>query len=1010
VRDPGMAGAEPICAGSKVARRGWSLVVGVLLLVVTTCAPVVAHAGPAAAPPSQTGSAPGRGTGNSATAKITYACLAGTTFGLCAINGDGTGLTLLVTAASWVYGGELSPDGGKVTYWAGPTDDSQHIWVANADGSHPVDLGPGGESSWSPDGGRLVYTSDAHSGGVWSINVDGTGAARQISPVGRGGRWSPDGRRIMFVVNPGNSTPPGIYTVPLEGGAPTMLIPGTTSAIPLTDAAWSPDGSRIAFTSGPGHSPETGGPGVQVANADGSGARTLDNLDPRSGHYDWSPSWAPDGASVLVQRSQDQGNYAQFIAVNVDSPGERLVLNPAPGHGPRWGGASSAPRSAPCRYTTRSAPAVVVVLVMGLNSELPDAPAYDVRSVDYCHIASSPNPQLSTVGATFDSIGPGSGSTTLARSIGEQGAVILPFSYRGAGFVDHDMFKAAGYDKQTPNASDVIADATLLDNELVSIRDQWPSTHIVIIGHSLGGLTAKQWWRNWDGHQAGAEDHARRSWNISAVFSLDGPINGGPTENAQWTPDGNCPTGGPLKMLPCGRLAMQFAALWDDYAMRGDDTTMAQTDSGDRGIYTPIGTTGDVVMEALRGPVGINDNGEELGVQLFAQFNTDGTVNTLLQPGALSGQGAHFWQRLDSHGVVYRDPTNIALITQAVRQAAADTGSPQPSGPSSYDSLTRPSPPAPQAALAQPVAHNGLIVVRGAHLGTSPGELGILSATSTRDCSVTTWSDTAITCRTNPNGQSGYVVGQTATGLPIFAGAVLLPPPAPSGTTVQIHAPRSGRTPAGGAQPVQLSVTGNNGPAAATSVTAVLGDTPITLTTGPDGTVTVPVTGEGHAHVQAAVGTNTATAELSWQPDPVTLMTASPPITANPGSASTVTITATDSTGKPVTGIALQCGITGPAAPSGRSTPCTTDTAGTVHITLRGNAGQQAVAWAATQDGRSDAATTLSWQHPARRHTQTTAIAIAIALVCGAAIVLLLLLLKRRRRNRNTSQSMTFPS
>jgi hypothetical protein len=77
---------------------------------------------------------------NRADAKITFVCTTGntgTTFGLCAVNGDGGGRVLLVTGPAAVNGGELSPDGSRLTYFAGPNA-GVRLWLANADGSNPV--------------------------------------------------------------------------------------------------------------------------------------------------------------------------------------------------------------------------------------------------------------------------------------------------------------------------------------------------------------------------------------------------------------------------------------------------------------------------------------------------------------------------------------------------------------------------------------------------------------------------------------------------------------------------------------------------------------------------------------------------------------------------------------------------------------------------------------------------------------------------------------------------------
>ena len=261
-------------------------------------------------------------------ARITYTCSRGTTTtGLCSIHADGTGRVSVVSGPFDVDGGELSPDGSRVAYFTGPNADSQ-MWVADADGSHPVNLGPGGDPSWSPDGGRLVYTRSAHApGGIWSVNVDGTGA-RQVSPAGRSARWSPNGRQILMVIDPGDRAP-GVYRASPEGGAAMLIIPNGT------EAAWSPDGTRIAFTSNP--TLGDGSSGVRIANADGSSTRVLDHPGPA---VDLSPSWSPDGASVLVARA-DQSAGEEFVAVKADGSGERPVIKflpPDNGSSPRWGG------------------------------------------------------------------------------------------------------------------------------------------------------------------------------------------------------------------------------------------------------------------------------------------------------------------------------------------------------------------------------------------------------------------------------------------------------------------------------------------------------------------------------------------------------------------------------------------------------------------------------------------------------------------------------------------------
>lgn len=95
----------------------------------------------------------------------------------------------------------------------------EHIFVARADGSDPVDLMPDWKSQnstadWSADGGKLVWVSDRDeafdvggSGGgpgvnLWVMNADGSAKQRltTTTPGGTNYRpyWSHDGRRLLW--------------------------------------------------------------------------------------------------------------------------------------------------------------------------------------------------------------------------------------------------------------------------------------------------------------------------------------------------------------------------------------------------------------------------------------------------------------------------------------------------------------------------------------------------------------------------------------------------------------------------------------------------------------------------------------------------------------------------------------------------------------------------------------------------------------------------------------------
>jgi TolB protein len=184
----------------------------------------------------------------------------------------------------------------------GPTEGYQDIWVINADGSGRARLTHGlGATAprWSPDGRKIAYllTGDTHpfEPAIGVMNADGTNPVMVWREPGTPGppSWSPDGGRLVFTFDHQSASGSGFYTMNPDGSDVRWLALGTVRG---WDPAWSPDGSRIAFARARhGAHNEWLGDDVLTMSPDGTGVTPL-----ISGEYEgfYRMAWSPDGAWI----------------------------------------------------------------------------------------------------------------------------------------------------------------------------------------------------------------------------------------------------------------------------------------------------------------------------------------------------------------------------------------------------------------------------------------------------------------------------------------------------------------------------------------------------------------------------------------------------------------------------------------------------------------------------------------------------------------------------------------
>jgi len=157
------------------------------------------------------------------------------------------------------YDLRFSPDGKRLalSVWDGGTGD---IWVYDwqRDTMSRLTFGPANSSwpVWTPDGQRIVFTSDREGSapGLYWVRADGTGQVERLTESKDeqlASSFSPDGKFLAFAeLSPGTNW--DIWILPLEGNEKSGWKPGKPRVFLNSPAleflpAFSPDGRWLAY-------------------------------------------------------------------------------------------------------------------------------------------------------------------------------------------------------------------------------------------------------------------------------------------------------------------------------------------------------------------------------------------------------------------------------------------------------------------------------------------------------------------------------------------------------------------------------------------------------------------------------------------------------------------------------------------------------------------------------------------------------------------------------------------
>ncbi|PXF59185.1 MAG: hypothetical protein C4B59_11810 [Candidatus Methanogaster sp.] len=227
-------------------------------------------------------------------------------------------------------GWTLSPDGGKVCYYAqystGKTAYDRHEIAADI---RIMDVNKGNETTivsgishtdfynpdliWSPDGQKILFqasrvcSNELTAVSIRVVDVDNTDTEQISTETGEcfGAKWSPDGGKIAYISDRGAAGQEDTVNIRIVNLGDDDSEQLTESRAFKTDLAWSPDGNRMAYISRSTRAYCYSGKidkndaksGIWVMNSDGGDKDLLLSIPYNYGMMH-DLKWSPDGSRI----------------------------------------------------------------------------------------------------------------------------------------------------------------------------------------------------------------------------------------------------------------------------------------------------------------------------------------------------------------------------------------------------------------------------------------------------------------------------------------------------------------------------------------------------------------------------------------------------------------------------------------------------------------------------------------------------------------------------------------
>lgn len=253
--------------------------------------------------------------------------------------GAKTSLTMPATRGSNDSCPAFSPDGRTLAFVRAHTPVTGDVYTVPVTGGEPKRLtfdnalhvfeqGVIGGVSWTPEGGHLIYASDAAGTvNLWKVSVAG-GPPQRLTVGGINAYYPSISRQGRLAYTQISGATP-IYKVALTGAnrnnhAAEKLTASTRADL---NPQISPDGKRIAFSSD-----RSGDYEIWISDSDGSNPIQLTTF--RGAHVG-SPRWSPDGRQIVFDGRES--NMGDIYLVNIEGGAPRLITTePSDDSVPSW--------------------------------------------------------------------------------------------------------------------------------------------------------------------------------------------------------------------------------------------------------------------------------------------------------------------------------------------------------------------------------------------------------------------------------------------------------------------------------------------------------------------------------------------------------------------------------------------------------------------------------------------------------------------------------------------------